>query len=100
MNNETKETLMKVAEYTNEEKKKLKKRMTGMMLCAVLMLVFCAILFETRGFGGWIAERPCRNMISFTLGLSSATLVLNVLHLQGILDKLREKKLSFKNRAK
>jgi hypothetical protein len=39
-------------------------------------------------------------MISFTLGLSSATLVLNVLHLQGILDKLREKKLSFKNRAK
>ena len=94
MDNETKETLKKVAEYTEEEKKKLKRRMADMMIGAAVLLVFCVLLFESNGFGGWIPESSCRNIIGFTLGISTATLVLNVLYLFGILDKVREKKLS------
>ena len=94
MDNETKETLKKVAEYTEEEKKKLKRKMADMMLGAAVLLVFCALLSESNGFGGWIPESSCRNIIGFTLGISTATLVLNVLYLFGILDKVREKKLS------
>ena len=94
MDNETKETLKKVAEYTEEEQKKLKRKMAGMMLGAAVLLVFCALLLESNGFGGWIPESSCRNIIGFTLGISTATLVLNVLYLFGILDKVREKKLS------
>ena len=93
MDNETKETLKKVAEYTEEEKKKLKRRMADMMMGAIVLLVFCALLFESNGFGGRIPERACRNIISFTLGLSTATLALNILYLLGMLDKVREKKL-------
>ena len=95
MDNETKETLKKVAEYTEEEKKKLKRRMADMMIGAAVLLVFCALLFESNGFGGWIPERSCKNIISFTLGISTATLVLNVLYLFGVLDKIKEKKLLF-----
>ena len=94
MDNETKETLKKVAEYTEEEKKKLKRKMADMMIGAAVLLVFCALLFESNGFSGWIPESSCRNIIGFTLGISTATLVLNVLYLFGILDKVREKKLS------
>ena len=96
MNSETKDTLKKVAEYTAEEKKKLKNRMAEMMIGAIILLAFCTLLFESNGFGGWIPDRPCRNYISFTLGMSLATLVLNVLYLFGILDRIKEKKLLFK----
>lgn len=96
MNSETKDTLKKVAEYTAEEKKKLKNRMADMMIGAIILLAFCTLLFESNGFGGWIPDRPCRNYISFTLGMSLATLVLNVLYLFGILDRIKEKKLLFK----
>ena len=96
MNNETKDTLKKVAEYTAEEKINLKNKMADMMIGAVGLLIFCFVLFESKGFGGWIPERPCRNIISFTLGISVATLVLNILHLFGVLDKIREKKMFFK----
>ena len=72
----------------------LKRKMADMMLSAAVLLVFCALLFESNGFGGWIPESSCRNIIGFTLGISTATLVLNVLYLFGILDKVREKKLS------
>ena len=80
--------------YLEEEKKKLKRKMADMMIAAAVLLVFCALLFESNGFGGWIPESSCRNIIGFTLGISTATLVLNVLYLFGILDKVREKKLS------
>ena len=95
MNNETKDSLIRVAEYTAEEKKKIKNRMADMMIGAIVLLVFCSLLFETNGFGGWIPENPCQNIISFTLGASIAVLALNVMHLFGVLDKIREKKAFF-----
>ena len=98
MNNETTNTLKKVAEYTTEEKRNLKNKMADMMIGAIILLVFSSLLFESDGFNGWIAERPCRNIISFTLGLSTATLVLNVMHLFGVFDRIQDKKFFFKKR--
>ena len=89
MNNETKDTLKGVAAYTTEEKKKLKIKMADMMLGAVVLLVFCYVLFESNGFGGMIPERSCRNIISFTLGISTATLVLNHMRLVCICGRFR-----------
>lgn len=100
MNNETKDTLEKVAEYTTEEKKKLKNKMADMMIGAIVLLAFCSLLFETNGFGGWIPENPCQNIISFTLGVNIAVLALNVMYLFGVLDKIREKKFSLRKDRK
>ena len=90
MNEETKDTLKKVAEFTAEENRKLKRKMADMMIACVILLVFCAILFETKGFGGRIPEHSRGNMIMFTLGLTTSTLVLNTLYLFGILERIKE----------
>ena len=49
MNEETKDTLKKVAEFTAEENRKLKRKMADMMIACVILLVFCAILLKQRG---------------------------------------------------
>lgn len=90
MDMETKDTLKKVAEYTAEENKKLKCRMADMMAGTVLLLIFCSILFGTDGFYGFIAENAYRNMMNFTLGATTAVLVLNIMYLFGLLDRIRE----------
>ena len=100
MNNETKETLMKVAEYTNEEKNKLKSRMVDAQLATSILVTFSAILSASNGLGGRIPAQSCSNMINFTLGLSIAVLLSNVLYLKGILVKIREKKLAIFKREK
>lgn len=100
MNSETKDTLKKVAEYTAEENKKLRNRMADMMAGAAILVVFCAVLFVTNGFNGAIAENGYRNIMCFTLGLTTATLVLNILYLFGFLEKICEKKHTFLNSKK
>jgi transcriptional regulator with XRE-family HTH domain len=96
MNNETTNTLKKVAEYTAEEKKKLKNKMADMMMGTLILIIFSFLLYESNGFNGWIPEHSCRNFISFSLGLTTATLLLNVMHLFGVFDRIQEKKFIFK----
>lgn len=100
MNCNTKDTLKKVAEYAAEEKKNLRNRMAGMMVGSVILLVFCSLLFGTNGFNGFITESSYRNMISFALGLTTATLMLNILYLFGMFNKMNEKKTAYFNRKK
>ena len=84
MNTETKDTLMKVAEYTAEEKNNLKKRMAFGMLGTAVLLVFSFLLAETGGFGGAIPEQACNNMIAFTYGCSTSILIIFALGLLGV----------------
>ena len=101
MNDETKNTLKKVAEYTAEENKKLRYRMADMMIGAGILLVFCSILLRTDGFHGQLPLNAYHNMISFTMGAAIATLAVNVLYLFGVFDRIQEKKfLRKKNRDK
>ncbi len=98
MNNETKETLLKVAEYSENEKEKLKKKMWDMSIGAALLLLFHTFLEETNGFGV-IPIDPRENLQGFVLGLAMAVLVLNAMYLSGRLDKVRQWKLhTFKKR--
>ena len=92
MDHETKDTLKKVAEYVAAENKKHRKKMVDMMAGSAILLVFCSVLFETNAFHGIIPENAYLNVITFTLGLALAALVLNIMYLLGVFDKISEKK--------
>lgn len=95
MDNETKTTLKKVAEYSDAEKKQLKRNVISMTLGTFIILLFSVVLDFTNGFG-FIPEAPCQNMSGFAVGLALAGLVCNILYLNGTLDKFREWKLQHK----
>jgi len=95
MNNETKETLLKVAEYADAEKRKLKSKMLNLSIATFIFLViFC--LSDTGIFNSLPIE-PNEHindfLRGFSLGIAMAVLGLNILYLCGVLDKAREYKL-------
>ena len=101
MNKETKETLNKVAEYAEQNKLQLKKKMAENSAAALILLIFCVILDITNGFNGVIAERPFHNIMYFTLGLTMTILFFNILFLTGKLEGFQNwKKHIFKFRSK
>lgn len=63
MNEETRETVKKVAEYADAEKERLKKKMLDLSAGAFILLVFAYVLMATNGFGRIPAE-PCENLCS------------------------------------
>lgn len=89
MNTETKETLTKVAEYVEQDKIKLKKRMAGNCAGATLLLIFCTILQLTNGFNGAIPEKSFNNLLDFSLGLTIAILVMTIIYLTGNIEKIQ-----------
>ena len=93
MDTETKDTLKKVADYTEQNTARLKKKIADLCMAALLLLVFCAVLEISNGFNGMIPERAAANMRGFSIGAGIGFLVLNVLFLIGKLDALQEWKL-------
>ena len=85
MNMETKDTLKKVAEYAENEKKVLAKKICGMTGGALLLLVASVIMRYTE-----IASmtRPYQNFSDFALGLSMAVMGINILYLLGVFEKI------------
>ena len=95
MNSETKDTLLKVAEYADAEKRKLKAKMLNFSVGTFIFLViFC--LSDTGIFNSLPIE-PNEHindfLRGFSLGIAMAALGLNILYLCGFLDKAREYKL-------
>lgn len=88
MDNETKDTLKKVAEYSDAKKKILRKRLIGMTLGILIIFLFSVTLEATGGFG-FIPERICRKMSDFATGLIFGGLLCNTLYLNGSLEKIR-----------
>ncbi len=89
MNNETKETLTKVAEYAKQDKERLKRRMAGTCAIALLLLIFCTILEFSNGFCGFMTEETVGYIRDFTLGLSIAILFMNILFLTGKINSVQ-----------
>ena len=87
MNDEMKDTLEQVAQYSKEEKEKLKKGMMGVTFGAAILSFFAHLLDVTNGFNV-IPESSCKNMIDFASGFSLAILVMIILYLSGILEKI------------
>ena len=85
MNMETKDTLKKVAEYAENEKKVLAKKICSMTGGALLLLVASVIMRYTE-----IANmtRPYQNFSDFALGLSMAVMGINILYLLGVFEKI------------
>ena len=97
MDNETRDTLKKVADYTNQEIRRQKMKMVDMLAGSALLVLYCSLLLVTGAFQS-LPQRAFHNLLEFVLGLTLAVLVVNILHLLGVLDAIRQWKYSRKNR--
>lgn len=91
MDNETKDTLKKVAEYAAEESKKRKEKLRTMLAGSTCLMLVCYLLFGSEHKGklnGIIPESICADIMSFAIGLSIAALGLYALHCLGAFDKI------------
>ena len=102
MNHETKDTLLKVAEYADAEKNKLKSKMLNLSIAIFIFLaIFC---LSHTGIFNFLPMEPNEDLNDFlsglSVGLSMAALGLNILYLCGFLDKVRgyKTKLFHKNK--
>lgn len=96
MDKETKDTLKKVADYAEAEKKILAKRMCDMTVGTLIIFIFYLVVHYT----GFVTGKPYQNLSDFALGLTTAALVLNILYCMGVLDKIRAAKITFVNKMK
>ena len=91
MDMETKDTLKKVADYAEEEKKMLARRMWdltagGCIMYGTFLFLRCNGLADTE---------PYSNLSDFALGLTGASMVLNLMYCSGRLDRIRQWKIQF-----
>ena len=97
MDKETKDTLKKVADYAETEKKRLAKKMCDMTAGAAVLLFAFVVMRE---MGLVDTTSSYKNLADFILGGTLAVLVLDILYCSGILDKIRAKKLALGNKKK
>lgn len=96
LNEETKDTLKKVADYAETEKKILARRMCAMTVGAVILLAAFAVLRE---LGLIDTTSTYENLADAVLGGTMAVLVLDLLYCSGVLDKIRAKKIAYFNKT-
>ena len=89
MDTETMDTLKKVADYAEEERKLLARRMwdltaAGCVMFWTFMFLYTTGLSETGSWG---------NLADFALGLTGASMVLNLMYCSGRLERIRAWKL-------
>ena len=91
MDNETKDTLKKVAEYAVEESNKRKERLRTVLAGSICLMLLSYLLFGSEHKGrlnGIIPEAICSAIMSFVCGLAVAVLGLYALHCLGVFDKI------------
>ena len=98
MDKETKETLQKVAEYAEEENKKLNKRLSNMLIASGLMLTLATILCSSGVKEGMLrsilTESTCNYIIDFAKGFTIVTIFIYVMRGKGLVGKIRRWKRS------
>ncbi len=93
MDNETKDTLKKVAEYAAEETKKREQRLRTVITDATCLMLICWLLFgrEFHGYlNGIIPADICSVIMSIVIGLDVVALALYALHCLGAFDKISQ----------
>ncbi len=96
MNDETRDTLKKVAEYAAEEKKKLQNKLTTTLGIAAIVLLCCSVLFrkETQGLLYGIVPEPICTAIRLAVSVVAVVMIVSYcLYLKGVFDKLLERKM-------
>lgn len=91
MDTETKDTLKKVADYAEEERKMLARRMWDMTAAGCLMYGTFLFLYAS----GLAETKSWSNLAEFALGSTGASMVLNLMYCSGRLDRIRAWKLKF-----
>jgi len=91
MDQETRDTLKKVAEYAAEETRKRRERLRTLLAGSTVLMLVCYLLFgcEHKGhLNGVIPPQICSNIMAFAVGASTAALLLYALHCLGALDRI------------
>ena len=95
---ETKETLQKVAEYAEEENKRLNNRLSNMLIASGLILTLATILCSSGVKDGLLvgvlSENTRNNILDFAKGFTIATIFLYVMRGKGFAVKIRRFKRS------
>jgi transcriptional regulator with XRE-family HTH domain len=89
MNKELEETVLKVADYSNDERKRLTKRMHILFLVGVTAFIVFAILDIMELADSGYTE----SVASFSLGVSFGMLVLGVIYTSRYMAKIRNFKM-------
>ena len=97
MNEEVKETALKLSDYAETINQKIKMRLFWMTIAAVIgMIVFVVIEASGLDTPGSIYER----VASVGLGFDFGMLIVIAMYLSGILGKIKAKRLMFRNTRK
>ena len=104
MDKETKETLQKVAEYAEEENKRLNKRLGDMLIASGLLLTLSALLC-TSGvrdglLRGVLDENICNSIVDFAQGFTIVTIFIYIMRGRGFTAKIRRWKRSLISKNK
>ncbi len=94
MNNELRETVMQVADYSNEEKARLLRRMHALFIAGLIGFA----LFLVMTLLGLEDTAPYESIASFGLGVGFGTIILGVLFTSRYAMKIREFKHRILNR--
>ncbi len=87
--NEVTETVLKAAEYTNEQRKKTAKAVCIYFICGLISLIIHEILnFATLPETFWVGFGK-----GSTFGLSLATMVMGILYCSGYITRIQESKM-------
>ena len=94
MNEEMKETVLKVADYSNEEKKKLSRKMSVLFIAGAILFTIYMILEGFFDTGTSLGPFPVDgHLISFckdvALGFAYGTMIVGVLYTSGYLTKIK-----------
>lgn len=89
MNKELEETVLKVADYSNDERKRLTKRMHILFLTGAVAFIVFAIL----DIMGLADSGYTESVASFALGLSFGMLVVGVIYTSGYMTRIRSFKM-------
>ena len=103
MDNETKDTLKKVAEYAAEESNKHSEKLRTMIAGSTIQMLVCYMLFGSEHKGqlyGIVPENICSDIMSFATGLAIASLVLYAMHCLGVFDKISQWKKNRRGNAR
>ena len=104
MEKETKETLQRVAEYAEEENKRLNNRLSAMLLASGLMLTLSALLCTSGVRDGLLlgifSEDVCSGIIGFAQGFTIITIFIYIMRGKGYVAKIRRWKMSLLHKHK
>ena len=98
MEKETKDTLLKVAEYSQFEKKTIKKKILIYTIVALALMIMALILESTQGFG-CMSDQLIANITDFITGIAVGSMILNILYLTGTMEKIHVYKMKLIRRS-